>query len=115
MEVAASAASSDNSFITLLGLTGLALLVAGGLVGGILLYWKHFAAWYRNRDRHKDSANTVLLQITVPKDNEIKIDAAEQMISALYSIKKSTGRFNLKRQAQVAFEIVALHESVRFY
>ncbi len=105
----------DQELVNLL-LAGMIILVFSTvLVGGVIYFWDRIAAWYRNQDREKDSLNSVLLQITVPKDNEIKIDAMEQLITALYSIKKSTGRFNLKRQAQISFEIVALHESLRFY
>ncbi|KKR15551.1 MAG: hypothetical protein UT44_C0029G0001, partial [Candidatus Levybacteria bacterium GW2011_GWA1_39_32] len=37
---------------------------------------------YKFRNREKDSLNTTLLQVSVPRDNEIKIDAAEQLFSS---------------------------------
>ncbi len=84
---------------------------------GLALIWasKYITGWYRTRDREKFSLDSVLIQVTVPKDNEVKIDAAEQLISSLYSVKKSTGRFNLKMQNHFSFEIVALHESLRYF
>ncbi|PIY94964.1 MAG: hypothetical protein COY68_00915, partial [Candidatus Levybacteria bacterium CG_4_10_14_0_8_um_filter_35_23] len=32
--------------------------------------------WYRHRDREKNSIDSTLLQVLLPRDNEIKIDAA---------------------------------------
>lgn len=90
------------------------LMVLALLALGVVYLSRYFLARYRFRDREKYSLDSVLLQIAVPKSNEIKIDAAEQMFSALYAIKKSTGRFNLKMQNHLSFEIVALHESIRF-
>src|SRR3989344_2342346 len=46
--------------------------------------------WVRNKDREARSLEFVLLQVAVPRDNEIKIDAAEQMFASLYSVYKST-------------------------
>lgn len=114
MEVTATAASSPDLMsillIIILGLAGLAVLVLAGIYFG-----RYLMAWYRNRDREKYSLESVVLQITVPRDNEIKIDATEQLFSALYSIKKSTGFLNLKPQRHISFEIVALHESIRYF
>ncbi|HNP89032.1 MAG: AAA-like domain protein [Microgenomates group bacterium ADurb.Bin219] len=71
--------------------------------------------WWRNRFREKKSLGYVLLQVAVPKDNEIKIDAAEQMFAAFSSLRKG-GRFEfLKSQDFLSFEIVGLPEDVRFY
>lgn len=78
-----------------------------------MLRWLH--TWYRWRSREKESLETVLLEIRLPKDNEIKIDAAEQLFGSLYSVKKNTGRFNLKPQAHLSLEMVATHESIRYY
>ncbi|MBI4040011.1 type IV secretory system conjugative DNA transfer family protein [Candidatus Daviesbacteria bacterium] len=107
-----------SSGINITGLLVFLLLVfalTGGALLLLILFWRYFASWYRNRDREKHSLDSVLLQITIPRDNEIKIDAAEQLFSALFSIKKNTGRLNLKPQAHLSFEIVAQHESIHFY
>ena len=75
---------------------------------GLILWWRH-----HKREEH--SLDYVLLQVAVPFNNEIKIDAAEQMMASLYSIKKG-GRFKfLKLQPHISFEIVAGHEDIRFY
>ena len=46
------------------------------LVGGILI----FLQYLRFRNREEVSLNFVLLEIAVPRDNETKIDAAEQIL-----------------------------------
>lgn len=71
--------------------------------------------WCRNRKREERSLKFVLLQVAVPRDNEIKIDAAEQMISAFSSIRKSGKLSFLKLQEHISFEIVGLPEEIRFY
>lgn len=76
--------------------------------------------WYRHRDREKTSLQMVCLQVGVPRDNEIKIDAMEQMFSSLYSIKKGPkGPFGklsfLQVQPHISFEIVARKEDIRFF
>ena len=53
------------------------------------------------------------------RDNEIKIDAMEQVFASIYSIKKGGlkpfGWFSLQTQPHVSFEIVACNEDIRFY
>ena len=96
-------------------LTGLAVL------GGLAVYfYPYLVGWYKFRNREKDSLKFVLLQVTVPRANEVKIDAAEQLISALYAIKISAKGFlglfkDLTPQPHLSFEIVALPESIRFF
>ena len=84
-------------------------------LGGYLM-----VVWYRHRDREDRSLETVCLQVAVPRDNEIKIDAMEQTIGSLYSIKKGgMGPFGwfsfLQVQPHISFEIVARKEDIRFY
>src|SRR3990170_4382086 len=74
-------------FLTTLGFLGLALLVLGALA--FLVGWA-WVLWMRNKDREERSLDFVLMQVAVPRDNEIKIDAAEQMFSSIYSIYKSS-------------------------
>ena len=87
--------------LALVGLTGLAYM---------------FIRWWKFKDREKKSLNFILLQIAVPRDNEIKIDTAEQMLASLFSIKKGGGVLkNLQAQDHLSFEIVARKEDIRFY
>jgi len=87
--------------LALVGLTGLAYM---------------FVRWWKFKDREKKSLNFILLQIAVPRDNEIKIDTAEQMLASLFSIKKGGGVLkSLQAQDHLSFEIVARKEDIRFY
>ncbi|QQG43007.1 MAG: type IV secretion system DNA-binding domain-containing protein [Candidatus Daviesbacteria bacterium] len=99
--------------VAIVAVAGLALLS----LGLVVYFWKYFVGWIKYKEREKNSLEYVLLQIIVPKDNEIKIDAAEQFFATLASIKKSTGKYfgNFKSQPHISFELVALHESIRFY
>lgn len=85
------------------------LLVLVFLVAYILFQY------YRERDREKISLESVLMQVAVPRDNEVKIDAAEQLFASLYSIKRGGWFSFLKTQPHIAFEVVALPEDIRFY
>ena len=89
----------------------LILLFLGALV---LLGYILFLLWkYRNRE--EESLETVLMQIAVPRDNEIKIDAAEQMFASLHSISHGGFWSFLKPEEHISFEIVAKPEDIRFY
>jgi len=91
-------------------LTLLAVII-GGIIGVVYL----FMLWYRNRDREKQALDSTLIQVTVPRDNEIKIDAAEQFFASFAGIKAS-GTFSfLKFQPHISFEIVGMAEDIRFY
>lgn len=88
------------------------LLALCGAVWGFGYVW---ILWYRNRGRDKESLDSVLLQVAVSRDNEIKIDAAEQMFASLASIRKG-GRFAFFHpQPHFSFEIVGLPGDIRFY
>src|SRR3990172_1922447 len=95
----------------LLMLVTLALFIAGVVMLGyfLLLFWK-----YRNRE--KKSLEFVLLQVAVPKDNEVKIDAAEQFFAAISSIAHGGGIFSfLKTSDHLSLEIVGRPGDIRFY
>ncbi|MBI2598948.1 type IV secretion system DNA-binding domain-containing protein, partial [Candidatus Curtissbacteria bacterium] len=88
------------------------ILVLGGLATIIGYVWM---LWVRNKNREERSLDFVLLLVAVPRDNEIKIDAAEQMFASLYSIYRG-GRFSfLKPEEHFSLEIVALPEEIKFY
>jgi hypothetical protein len=96
----------------LLGISLVLILFFGGIL--ILLGYVVFLLWkYRNRE--EQSLETVLLQVAVPRDNEIKIDAAEQLFSSLHSIAHSGFWSFLKPNEHLSFEIVAKQEDIRFY
>src|SRR3989344_113729 len=96
------------------------MLGAGMLFVALFLIGYLWVAWYRHRDREAKSLAMVCLQVAVPRDNEIKTDAMEQVFSSLYAIKKgSLGPFGwftfLQSQPHVSFEMVARKEDIRFY
>ncbi len=74
----------------------------------VFLFWKY-------RDREKRSLDYVLMQIATPRDNEIKIDAAEQLFASLSAIRHGGFWSFLKPQEHMSFEIVAKREDIRFY
>jgi hypothetical protein len=115
-----SAASSGVDFGLILVVVLVILIIVGSVAGMVAYFYPFFANLYKYREREKYSLGFVLLQITVPRGNEIKIDAAEQFINALYSIKIGAGGFmgmfkNMKPQPHISFEIVGTPESIRFY
>lgn len=101
-----------NSFMfnLLLGLFSLVFVGGGGFVGLLAL-----RLWLRNRDREKESLESTLIQVSLPRDNEIKIDAAEQMFSALAAVGKHPKWYQFTRPPHITFEIVGLPGDIRFY
>jgi len=93
----------------------LLIVLAGVTLAGTYLLVYLCMLWLKFHSREEKSLKFSLLQIAVPRDNEIKIDAAEQMFASLYSIKKSGFKYNFKSQEHLSFEIVAKKEDIRFY
>jgi len=97
-------------------LTFILVLLALGVVAvifGIVGYFAFLA--YKHRDREKESLNSTLIQVALPRDNEIKIDAAEQLFSSFASLHKG-GKFSfLHPQPSISLEIVGLPGDIRFY
>ena len=70
---------------------------------------------FKHRKREETSIDSVLLSVALPRNNEIKIDAMEQLFSSLYSIKKGGFWQKFDIQPVISFEIVAKQEDIRFY
>lgn len=97
------------NFITALILSILVVAISVGLFY-LLAYWK------KARDRHKKALDWTLLEISVPRENEVKIDSAEQMFSSFSSIKGVSGLLSfMKIPDSMSFEIIAMPEDIRFY
>lgn len=99
------------TFIFLLSFLLASLVIAffGAILLAIGFFWK-------SRERHDKSLDTTLLEISLPRENEIKIDAAEQLFSSLTSIKGTRGILGfLKVPDVISFEIVAKLQDIRFY
>lgn len=99
--------------LTTAGLGLLIFVVLFAFIAGIgfLLF-----QWFKHRKREEYALNFVTLLIRLPRDNEIKIDAAEQMFSSLYSIKNDNWLSSLWATDDFfSFEIIALKEEIAFY
>lgn len=98
-------------------ITLLLTILFGLLFGGIFLFALGFSflLWLRNRGREAESLSSVLLQVSVPRDNEIKIDAAEQMFASLAGLRKTKKLDYFRPQPHIAFEIVGMPGDIRFY
>ncbi|MFI5241336.1 MAG: hypothetical protein ACHQUA_02775, partial [Microgenomates group bacterium] len=92
-----------------------ALILIGILAFGLVALGYFLFMLFKNRDRESYSVDSVLLQITVPRNNEIKIDAMEQLFAGLTAIKKGGWKQKFSIQPTVSFEIVAKQEDIRFY
>ena len=101
-----------NNLIQIIFQAVLILLV---LTGVILGGWALLTLWLRFRNREEVSLRFVLLEILVPRDSEVKIDAAEQMFASLFSIKKGGFWQKFKAQQHISFEIVGKKEDIRFF
>ena len=93
------------------------LISLGGLaaIGFLAVAVYGLILWFRWHKREERSLNFVLLEVALPRDNEIKIDAAEQLFANLYSLKKGGRLAFLRPQEYISFEIVGKPEDIRFY
>lgn len=108
----AGIASGLTTLIVVLFVTVIVLVIILALAAGGFYV---FMAWNRNKDREKHSLDSTLIQVTLPKDNEIKIDAAEQFFANFAGIKTSGMFANFKYRPHISFEIVGMPEDIRFY
>lgn len=82
---------------------------------GFITIFVLIVLWYKYKDREEHSLEHILLLIQVPRENEVKIDAAEQMFAALSSVAKSGWFSFLQIQPHISFEIVATPGDISFY
>jgi len=97
-----------NTILLFIFLTGMAAVFL--FVFGLVAF-----TYFRWRNREDYSIDSVLFQITVPRGNEIKIDAMEQVFASMYSIKKGGWKQKFSFQPTVSFEIVAREQDIKFY
>lgn len=100
-------ASLVSFIVTVVVFAGFLILI------GVFVYM--LFQWLKHRRREGYALNFVTLKVRVPKDNEIKVDAAEQMFAGLYSLKQSGFFAWAQPEDMIAFEIVALKEDITFY
>ena len=105
---AADPISNVFTFMLVLTIFGFA-----GVLIGVLGYLGFLN--YKYRTREKDSLDATLIQVALPRDNEIKIDAAEQLFSSFASLRKGGHFAFLNPQPSLSFEIVGMPGDIRFY
>lgn len=94
----------------------LGLLTLSAIGAAIFGSFYFFGIWSKAKERHKKSLETTLLEISLPRDNEIKIDAAEQLFSSFASLKAPKGILSFAKVGDsITFEIVAKPQDIRFY
>lgn len=100
-----------DSLVTV-ALSVLAIILAGGLTAIFLYLWLLYS---RIKKREQLSLEMITLEVKMPKDNEIKIDAAEQMFASFASLKKTGFLSFMELDDVIAFEIVGRKTDIRFY
>ena len=101
-----------NFLSILVWLIFILLLLAG--VGAALYYYMNLL---KKKDRDEKSAHGVLMEVRVPRGNEIEIGVAEQMFANLYGIGgvgKGIQKY-LTVGNSISFEIVGLPGEIRYY
>ena len=93
------------------------LALSASILAGIFtfLFFYLIVLYFRIKKREQISLEMVTLEVKLPKDNEIKIDAAEQMFASFSSLKKSGFLSFLEVDDVLAFEIVGKQADIRFY
>ena len=92
-----------------------ALVFAGIAILALFVLGYALLLWIRNRNREEYSLSFVTLEVVLPRDNEIKIDAAEQLFASLYSVKNEEWYSFLQSEHAISFEIVGRKEDIKFY
>lgn len=102
-------------FLSRLVTFGLILLagVIALLLTGLFIYL--FVLYVRIKKREQIALEMVTVEVKVSKENEIKIDAAEQMFASFHSLKKSGWFSFLEVDDVISFEIVGRKADIRFY
>ena len=98
--------------VLFIGLVILAAIVAALLTMGFAYL---LIVYVRLKKREKMAYEMVTLEVLLPKENEIKIDAAEQMFASFNSLKRNSTFDFLKVEDALAFEIVGTKSKIKFY
>src|SRR3989304_259085 len=100
-----------DRLITVL-LAGVAAILAAVLTLGLLYL---FIIYIRLKKREQISLEMLTLEVKLSRENEIKIDAADQMFSSFSSLKKSGFFSFLEVDDVISFEIIGKKAEIRFY
>lgn len=96
----------------LAGIVVIALLAA---VGASVGFFYLVILYNRLKKREESSMEMVTLEVKMPKDNEIKIDVAEQMFASFSALKPAGFWSFLEISDMICFEIVGKLTDIRFY
>jgi len=91
------------------------IVIVGVIVMALVMLGYILYTAFRSRGREQRSIESTMIQVLVPRGNEIKIDAMEQLFASLYSIKKGGWKQKFSTQPTISFEIVARKEEILFY
>ncbi len=100
----------DKAFFFLLALL---FFILSGLLSFLFAYL--LVLLIKLKKREQISLEMITLEVRVPKDNEVKIDNAAQMLSSFTVFKKGGFWSFLDVDDVIAFEIVAKKADIRFY
>lgn len=101
--------------LILLFFVGLAILLVFGFIGYCL--FKQFQKAVKRNSLEKKSLENVLYEVRVPKNNEVEIQAADQLFSGLVGIQGKLSRMKKTFGAKnsMSFEIVAFPQLIKIY
>ena len=89
-------------------------LIISTLIGAGMFYAS--TVLVRMRKREAQALKMATIEVQVPKDNEIKVDAAEQLFSSLAGLSRKKGFWGLYEVGDaIAFEIIATKGRLGFY
>src|SRR3989338_2216097 len=108
--------SFSETIINLTFIFLLSFLMASIIIACLAGIFLALGFWRKSQERHEKALDSSLLEVSLPRENEIKIDAADQLFSGLTSIAGTKGIFGfLKVPDIISFEIVAKPQDIRFY
>jgi len=109
MDLTSSISSNLVSHIFLFLMIMILALGLSVFIGYFVVYWMRY------HKREARSLSLVCLLVSLPKNNEIKIEAAEQMFAGMYGIIKRGLSGFFQSQESISFEIAAKPSDIRFY
>lgn len=111
-EVEPTMQSSSNFQLTSLFFFLAAFLIVAGVGAAVYFFLKKT----KKEKAIEKSLETVILEVRVPKENEIEIKAIEHMYSGFHDLKSVKGLNGIVDvPLHLSFELVAFPESIKFY
>jgi energy-coupling factor transporter ATP-binding protein EcfA2 len=108
--------TDTNGIIPVLTLILLTVIITVGLLGLLIItIFIIVVHSLTKKKREAESLNSKLLQVTIQRDNEIKIDAADQFFSSLVGMYRGSNIPFVNPTQNISFEIVGTPESIKFY